>query len=138
MPHFDKLQSKVSQWWTFYSDRTRIKSLFKRWKDIGMVFEKLYRNTLSKQLIVFVLYKPHYLLLKTEVSVQEACVSLACWVGIPVYLVLIVSLIYYWLKYQSRKLLSPLLAGFYRKFNLGFEVVLSKTIQKRIIFLIVA
>ena len=27
----------------------------------------------------------------TEVSVQGASVSLACWVGIPVYLVLIVS-----------------------------------------------
>ena len=61
MLHFDKLQSKVSQWWTFYSDRTRIKSLFRRWKNIGMVFEKLYRNTLSKQFIVFVLYKPQYL-----------------------------------------------------------------------------
>ena len=34
-------------------------------------------------------------LLLTEVSVQGAPVSLACWVGIPVYLVLIVSLIYY-------------------------------------------
>ncbi|CAH3184490.1 unnamed protein product, partial [Porites evermanni] len=34
-------------------------------------------------------------LLLTEVSVQGAPVSLACWVGIPVYLVLIVSFIYY-------------------------------------------
>ena len=61
MLHFDKLQSKVSQWWTFYSDRTKIKSLFRRWKNIGMVSEKLYRNTLSKQFIVFVLYNPQYL-----------------------------------------------------------------------------
>ena len=45
----------------------------------------------------------------TEVSVQGALVSLACWVGIPVYLVLIVSNNYDKLKYQSRELLSPLL-----------------------------
>ena len=38
----------------------------------------------------------------TEVSVQEALVSLACWVGIPVYLlVLIVGFNYHWLKYPS-------------------------------------
>ena len=61
MLHFDKLQSKVSQWWTFYSDRTKIKSLFRRWKNVVMVSEKLFRNTLSKQFIVFVLYKPQYL-----------------------------------------------------------------------------
>ena len=36
---------------------------------------------------------------------------LACWVGIPVYLVLVVSDNYYRLKYQSRELLSPLVAG---------------------------
>ena len=36
-----------------------------------------------------------FYLLLTEVSVQGAPVSLACWVGIPVYLVLIVSFIYY-------------------------------------------
>ena len=47
----------------------------------------------------------------TEVSVQEAPVSLACWVGIPFYLVLIVCCSYHTLKYQSRELLSPLLAG---------------------------
>ena len=47
----------------------------------------------------------------TEVSVQRAPVSLACWVGIPVYLVLIVSFICHRLKYQSREFLSPLLAG---------------------------
>ena len=47
----------------------------------------------------------------TEVSVQEAPVSFACWVGIPVYLLLMVSFIYYWLKDQSRELVSPLLAG---------------------------
>ena len=43
-------------------------------------------------------------LLLTEVSVQAAAVSLACWVGIPVYLVRIVSFIYYSIKYQSREL----------------------------------
>ena len=47
----------------------------------------------------------------TEVSVQGAPVFLTCWVGIPVSLVLIVSSIYHRLKYQSRDLLSPLLAG---------------------------
>ena len=64
----------------------------------------------------------------TEISVQGAPVSLACWVGIPVYLVLIVSFIYHTLKYhgspdnydrlkyQSRKLLSPLLAGLESQF----------------------
>ena len=50
-------------------------------------------------------------LLLTEVSVQRTPVSLACWVGIPVYLVLILSFIYHRLKYQSRELLSLLLAG---------------------------
>ena len=43
-------------------------------------------------------------LLLTEVSVQGAPVSLASWVGIPVYPVLIVSFIYHTLKYQSREL----------------------------------
>ena len=52
----------------------------------------------------------------TEVSVQGAPVSLACWVGIPVYLVLLVSFIYHRLKYQSRGLLSPLLAGLESQF----------------------
>ena len=37
--------------------------------------------------------------------------SLACWVGIPVCLVLIVILNYNRLKYQSMEPLSPLLAG---------------------------
>ena len=38
--------------------------------------------------------------------------SLACWVGIPVYyLVLMLHFNYYRLTYQSRELLSPLLAG---------------------------
>ena len=55
-------------------------------------------------------------LLLTKVSVQEPSVSLAYWVKIPVYLVLIVSFIYYWLKYQSRELLSPLLAGLESQF----------------------
>ena len=36
---------------------------------------------------------------------------LACWFGIPVYLVLIVSDNYDRLKFQSRELLSSLLAG---------------------------
>ena len=31
----------------FYSDQTRIKSLLKRLKNIGMASEKLYRNTLT-------------------------------------------------------------------------------------------
>ena len=34
-------------------------------------------------------YNSKFHLLMTEVSVQEAPVSLACWVGIPVYVVLI-------------------------------------------------
>ena len=52
----------------------------------------------------------------TKVSDQGAPVSLACWVGISVYLVLILSCIYYWLKYQSRELLSPLLPGLESQF----------------------
>ena len=43
---FDKFQSRVSQWLKFYSDRTKIKSLLRRLKNIGMVSEKLQRNTL--------------------------------------------------------------------------------------------
>ena len=41
------------------------------------------------------------------VSVQGAPVSLACWVGIPIYIVFIVSFKYHRLKYQSQELLSP-------------------------------
>ena len=52
MLHFDKPQSKVSQWWTFYSDRTRKKALLRRLKNIGMASEKLCRNTLSKAVSV--------------------------------------------------------------------------------------
>ena len=55
-------------------------------------------------------------LLLTEVSVQKAPVFLACWVRIPVYLVLIIRFIYYGLKYQSRELLSPLLPGLESQF----------------------
>ena len=56
-------------------------------------------------------YNSKFHLLLTEVSVQGARVSFACWVGIPVYLVLIVSNNYDRLKYHSRELLSPLLDG---------------------------
>ena len=70
-----------------------------------------------------------FYLLLTEVSVQGAPVSLACWVGIPVYLVLILSFIYYWLKYQSRELLSPLLLGWnpsLSSFNRKFHLLLTE------------
>ena len=47
-PHFDKFQFIVNYWWKFYSDQTRIKSLLKWLKNIGMASEKLlYRNTLN-------------------------------------------------------------------------------------------
>ena len=52
----------------------------------------------------------------TEVAVQEAPVSLACWAGIPVYLALIVSFIYHKLKYLSPGSSSPLLAGLESQF----------------------
>ena len=42
--------------------------------------------------------------------------SLGCLVGIPVYLILIVSDNYDRLKFQSRELLSPLLAGLESQF----------------------
>ena len=45
--YFDKLQSNVSQWWKFHSDRTRIKSLLRRLKNKVIVTEKLRRNTLN-------------------------------------------------------------------------------------------
>ena len=45
--HFDKLQFIVNHWWKFCGDRTRIKTLLRRLKNIGMVCEKLYRNTLT-------------------------------------------------------------------------------------------
>ena len=61
-------------------------------------------------------FNSKYELPETEVSVQGAPVSLACWVGIPVYLLLIVSFNYQRLKYQSRELLSPLLAGLESQF----------------------
>ena len=35
----------ASYWWKFYSDRTRTKPLLRRLKNIGMAYEKLYRNT---------------------------------------------------------------------------------------------
>ena len=35
------------QWWKFHSERTRIKSHLRRLKNVGMVTEKLYRNTLN-------------------------------------------------------------------------------------------
>ena len=61
-------------------------------------------------------FNSKFLVLLTEVSVQGVAVSLGCWVGIPVYLVLILCFIYYWLKYKSRELLSPLLAGLESQF----------------------
>ena len=49
-------------------------------------------------------------------SVQGACVSLACWVGIPVYPGLIGKINYHTLKRQFRELLSPLLTGLESEF----------------------
>ena len=48
--NFDTLhtQFRVNQWWKFCSDRTRIKSLLRWLKNIGMVSQKLYRNTSSE------------------------------------------------------------------------------------------
>ena len=69
----------------------------------------LWNNNLS-------IFNTMFHLLLTEVSLQGAAVSLASWVGIPVYLFLIVSFIYYGLKYQSRELLSPLLPGLESQF----------------------
>ena len=62
-------------------------------------------------------------LLLTEVSVQGAPVSLACWAGIPVYLVFIVYFIYHRLKYQSRELLSPLVTGLESQFTVLVWIV---------------
>ena len=45
--HYDKDQFIVNHWWKFCSDRTRIKSILRRLKDIGMVSWKLYPNTLK-------------------------------------------------------------------------------------------
>ena len=45
---FDKFQSTVNHWRTFYEDLTRIKSLLKRLKNIGMRSEKIYPNTLNQ------------------------------------------------------------------------------------------
>ena len=39
--HFDNFQSIVNHRWKFYSDPTRMKSLLKRLKNIGMASEKL-------------------------------------------------------------------------------------------------
>ena len=47
---FNKFQSIVSHWWKFCSDQARVKSLLKRLKNIGMVSEKVYRNTLNSVL----------------------------------------------------------------------------------------
>ena len=47
---FDKFQSMFNHWWKLYSDQTRIKSLLKRLKNIGMAFEKLYRNNLKARI----------------------------------------------------------------------------------------
>ena len=70
-------------------------------------------------------FNSQFHLLLTEVSVQGAPVSLACWVAIPVYLVLIVSFICYWLKYQSGSFCflsflgwNPNLSSFNSKFHL--------------------
>ena len=56
---------------------------------------------------------------ETEVSVKGAPFSLACWVGIPGFLVLKVSIKYQKsssLKYLSRELLPPLCAGLESQF----------------------
>ena len=45
--HYDKDQFIVNHWWKFCSDRTRIKSILRRLKDIGVVCWKLYPNTLK-------------------------------------------------------------------------------------------
>ena len=47
---FNKFQSIVNHWWKFCSDQAREKSLLKRLKNIGMVSEKVYRNTLNSVL----------------------------------------------------------------------------------------
>ena len=47
---------------------------------------------------------------------QGAPFFLACWVGIPVYLILTVSNNYDRLKYNSKELLSPLLTGLESQF----------------------
>ena len=64
-------------------------------------------------------------------SVLGAPVPLACWAGIPVYLVLIVRFNHQTLKYQSRELLSPVLAGFesqfYRPSHLNSLLILNFT-----------
>ena len=53
---------------------------------------------------------------QTDVSVQRVLVSLVCWVGILFYLGLMVSFYYRLKLYQSRELLSPLLAGLESQF----------------------
>ena len=47
---FNKFQSIVNHWWKFCSDQARVKSLLKRFKNIGTVSEKVYRNTLNSVL----------------------------------------------------------------------------------------
>ena len=51
--------------------------------------------------------------------------SLGCWVGIPIFLILIVSDNYDRLKFQSRELLSPLLAGLEIPGYLVFVIIVS-------------
>ena len=47
---FWQISIHSQSWWKFYSDGTKIKSSpLKRLKNIGMVSEKLYRNTLKAQ-----------------------------------------------------------------------------------------
>ena len=43
-----KPQFVINIWWKFCNDRTRIKSLLRRLKNIGVVSQKQYRNTLIR------------------------------------------------------------------------------------------
>ena len=54
--HFSKLQSIISQWRKFYSDWTRIKSLLKWLKNIGMASKKLGRNALTDPKVITTFY----------------------------------------------------------------------------------
>ena len=75
--HFEKFQSIVNHWWKFYSDQTRIKSLLKRLKNIGIASEKLYRNALKA---AFELCFKRY---KQIVSIQSDAVSPSLMLLVP-------------------------------------------------------
>ena len=53
----DKCQFIFNHWRKFCSDRRRIKTLLRRMKNIGVVFEKLYRNTLMSRAVCHCLVK---------------------------------------------------------------------------------